>query len=549
MNQCLAPQRLQLLLDEQLRGPDSDQAETHVQNCARCQQALADLCRMSLPDAGLQSTAERRAPGYEPRPEFLRQLRQAGLADPAPREQESGATEPAAWPNIAGYEILDVLGRGGMGVVYRARQERLGRVVALKVLLAGAHASELDLARFRAEAEAVARLQHPNIVQIYEIGESDGCPYLALEHVAGGSLADRLHGTPLAARDAARLVETLAQAIHTAHQHGIVHRDLKPANILLRSKTTTDDTDQTDNKKPGFTSSVLSVVEFVPKITDFGLAKRLDGVTLSTQTGAILGTPDYMAPEQAAGQAVGPVADVHALGAILYQLLTGRPPFVAATPLDTLLRLKLEEPVPPSLLQPGLPRDLETICLKCLRKEPAQRYVSAAALADDLRRFDRGEPIRARRTARWERAAKWARRHPTRAALFGVSALATLALVGAGVGLWYNGRLQTALVEADTQRQRAVEGEGKVQRLLYFSHINLASRFWQEGQVARMHALLEDQRPKSAEQEDHRGFEWYYLWKIHHGSRLTLQPAGSDVAFHPDGNRVASACGDGALRI
>jgi serine/threonine protein kinase len=255
----------------------------------------------------------------------------------------------------------------------------------------------------------VARLRHANVVQIHEVGEHDGCPFLALEYLDGGSLADKLQGTPLPAREAARLVETLAQAVHAAHEKGVVHRDLKPANVLLTADGT-------------------------PKVTDFGLAKRLDGVSLHTQSGAVLGTPAYMAPEQAEGKTVGPAADVHALGAILYELLTGRPPFVAENALDTLLRVRLEEPVPPSVLQPKTPRDLATICLKCLRKVPVQRYASALDLADDLARFLKGEPIRARPVGRWERARKWCRRHPAVAAL--TAAVLLVTAVGFALVTW-----------------------------------------------------------------------------------------------------------------
>ena len=260
-----------------------------------------------------------------------------------------------------------------MGVVYKARQVRLNRPVALKMILAGAHAGAEAAARFLAEAEAVAKLQHPNIVQIFHIGEHDGLPYFEMEYVGGGSLADRLDGTPRPPREAARLVETLAGAMAEAHRLGIVHRDLKPANILLTP-------------------------EGAPKVADFGLAKLLNVESGLTRTDSILGSPSYMAPEQAEGKTkeVGPAADVYALGAILYELLTGRPPFRGATVLETLEQVKTAEPVPPSRLVPGLPRDVETIALKCLQKDPGRRYESAAALAEDLRRFLAGEPIVAR---------------------------------------------------------------------------------------------------------------------------------------------------------
>ncbi len=279
---------------------------------------------------------------------------------------------PAERCAIPGYELLGEIGRGGMGVVYKARQDGFNRIVALKMILAGGHAGIEDLARFRAEAEAIARLHHPNVVQVYAIGEHEGQPYFSLEYCGGGSLAEKLQGRPQPPCAAAHLVETLARAMQEAHQRQIVHRDLKPANVLL-------DEDGT------------------PKITDFGLAKRLDEVG-RTQSGAIMGTPSYMAPEQANGRVweIGPPADIYSLGAILYELLTGRPPFQAETALDIILQVVANEPPLPSQSHPDTPRDLEAICVKCLEKDPKRRYASAAELADDLRRFQDGEPVRAR---------------------------------------------------------------------------------------------------------------------------------------------------------
>jgi predicted Ser/Thr protein kinase len=290
-------------------------------------------------------------------------------------------------PSLPGYEILGELGRGGMGVVYKAKQVHLKRLVALKMILAGAHATPQELARFRTEAEAIARLQHPNIVQIYDVGEHDGRPYFSFEYVDGSSLAQKLNGTPQPPRYAAQLVEILARAMHAAHQRGIIHRDLKPANILLTA-------------------------EGDPKVTDFGLAKQVEGHAALTQSGVIVGTPSYMAPEQAGDktQAIGPVTDVYALGAILYELLTGRPPFRAVTPLETVMQVLSEDLVAPTRLQRKIPRDLETICLKCLKKNGKHRYASAEDLAKDLGRFLHGEPIHARRPSVLTQAWYWVRR-------------------------------------------------------------------------------------------------------------------------------------------
>ncbi len=330
-------------------------------------------------------------------------------------------------PVLPGYEVLDELGRGGMGVVYKARQAGTKRLVALKMILSGSQASPQELKQFRAEAEAVACFQHPNIVQIYEIGEHQGMPFLALELVEGGNLAQRLAATPQPARETARLVETLARTMHYAHGCGIVHRDLKPANVLLVGQAFQPDTGRNVR---------LESLTYVPKITDFGLAKRLDDCG-RTQSGGIKGTPCYMAPEQIQGpaQAIGPAVDVYALGVILYEMLTGQPPFRGPTLRDTLDQVCLCDPVPPGRLQPGVPRDLDTICLKCLAKEPGRRYASARALADELGRFLDGKPILARPASAWERGWKWARRQPAVALLLLVSLLALLS-TGLG-GLFY----------------------------------------------------------------------------------------------------------------
>jgi eukaryotic-like serine/threonine-protein kinase len=293
---------------------------------------------------------------YEPRfPDDVPALR-AVFAEvvpfSAPAEPTATTSEASPVGSLAaplGYEILGELGRGGMGVVYRARQVKAGRLVALKMILAGAHAGREELARFQSEAQAIARLQHPHIVQVHEVGEHDGLPFFSLELCPGGSLEKKLSGTPLPPQEAARLVELLARAMQAAHQKGIIHRDLKPANVLLAEDGT-------------------------PKITDFGLAKKIDEAG-QTASGAVMGTPSYMAPEQAGGRSkdIGPAADVWALGAILYECLTGRPPFRAATLMDTLFQVMSEEPVPPRLLNAKVPRDLETVCLKCLQKEPKKR--------------------------------------------------------------------------------------------------------------------------------------------------------------------------------
>jgi serine/threonine protein kinase len=308
-------------------------------------------------------------------------------------------TEPEPLPKIDGYDLIRIIDRGGMGIVFEARQFKLGRTVAIK-MISGDYLRPKLAARFRAEAEAAARLQHPNFVQVFEVGQIQGRPFFSMEYVSGGSLADRLSRQPLAPRETAELVETLARAVHAAHERGIVHRDLKPANIMLTADGT-------------------------PKITDFGLAKLIDDDSGFTHTGEILGTPSYMAPEQAEGKKdqIGPHTDVYALGAILYELLAGKPPFQGASPIDSLRLVISQEPIAPSRLAPATPRDLESICLKCLEKHPAQRYRSAQALAEDLHRFLSGHPVIARRIGPPQRIWKWIRRHPQGVALYSLIGL------------------------------------------------------------------------------------------------------------------------------
>ena len=298
-----------------------------------------------------------------------------------------------------------------MGVVFEARQVTLNRKVALKMILAGELADDDAVRRFYLEAEAAANLDHPGIVPIYEVGQHEGQHYFSMGFVEGHSLSQRLAEGPLPAREAAEPIRRVSEAIEYAHQHGVIHRDLKPANILL---------DKGGN----------------PRVTDFGLAKKVQGDSGLTGSGQIMGTPSYMPPEQAGGKRgeVGPPADVYALGATLYALITGRPPFQAATAMDTVIQVFSDEPVPPRRLNASIPRDLETICLKCLEKEPGKRYAAAVALADDLRRYLAGEPITARPLTKVERVVKWARRRPAIAALLGLVAL--VMALGLGGVLW-----------------------------------------------------------------------------------------------------------------
>jgi tetratricopeptide (TPR) repeat protein len=369
----------------------------------------------------------------------------------APSEEPEGVAAVAYSRSIVpGFKILGELGHGGMGLVYKAWQVRLKRVVALKVIRADAYADSAVAARFHAEAEAAARFQHPNIIQVFEVGEHDGMGYLVLEYAPGGGLDRRLAGLLQDSRDSARLTETLARAIHYAHQQGIVHRDLKPANVLL-----TEDA--------------------VPKISDFGLAKLLERGAALTEIGDILGTPSYMAPEQARGLShlISLATDVYALGAILYEMLTGRPPFKGTTPLSTMEQVSSQEPLAPGKLQRHTPRDLEIICLKCLEKEPRRRYGNALELAEDLRRFLNRQPIIARPTPAWERIWKWARRRPSAATgLF--SALVTIILLLAGAW-YYSARLRAAVRTA-----RAAEQASFTSALAAVEQRNLALKAFHE---------------------------------------------------------------------
>ena len=403
------------------------------------------------------------------------------------------------------YELLGELGRGAMGVVYKARERALDRIVAIKVILAGPHAGQDRLDQAYREARAIARLQHPNIVQIHEIGEEDGRPFLCMEYVDGPGL-DRLlrrwqgQGSPGLAPDvAANLLQTVARAVHYAHQQGIVHRDLKPANILMRGAV--GESPHTSARETE--SAGLDLQSVVPKIADFGLAKFLDSPAGATCTGQLVGTPSFMAPEQADGRVdeVGPAADVYALGVILYELLAGRPPFQATTVQLSLELTRTAEPLPPRRWRPNLPRDLQTICLKCLAKEPGGRYASALALAEDLRRYLAGEPIRAVAATRYERLAKWVKRRPVVA---GLLAALMIVLAGGVTGIiWQWQRAEqnaaTALENArdfKLERDKAIEERGRAERHLKSAResidelAKLGDRLWAQARTNRTGKVL-----------------------------------------------------------
>lgn len=457
-------------------------------------------------------------------------------------DRRSEASRPSGSARLVGdFELLDELGRGGMGVVYRARHTRLDRIVALKVILSGSHAGPKERDRFRREVLAAGRLDHPNIVRVHEVGEHDGRPYCAMEYVGGGNLADLAAGQPWPADAAARLVALIARAAHHAHERGIVHRDLKPANILLAPYN--PDADSRDVPEPANSVRVVGATSgaMCPKITDFGLAKSLSDLEPGpTLTGDVLGTPAYMAPEQAEGAVhrLGPPTDVWALGVILYELLTGRPPFQGDSAAETLQLVRRDEPVAPRRVRPKVPRDLEIICLKCLEKAPGSRYATAAALADDLERWRRGETIQARPVGAPVRALKWLQRHPSTAVWLGLLTLVSTAGL-AGV-TWYAFRAEHRRQEADSARQVAQTARDEARAALYYQQIGRAYFEWQSCNQAGAEELL------ATAARYGKGWEWKYVSGICHDDLLKLD--GHDdqvacVAFSPDGRILASATG------
>jgi len=478
----------------------------------------------------------------------------------------------------AGYEILGVLGRGGMGIVYRARHTALNRNVALKMIREGELATPEEFERFYREAEAVARLRHPNIVQIYEVGRTGSNPYFSLEYVEGGTLHAFLDRRPQDPKFAAQMLEQIARAAHHAHEEGIVHRDLKPVNILLsemgrrRAEHESPTTSSRGNSGP----ATESVVIRSPKITDFGLARRLDESARLTQSGCAAGTPAYMAPEQFVARGpVGPAADIYSLGVILYEILTGRTPF-AGSSVEIMHQTLNQDPVPPRRLQPTVPRDLETICLKCLNKEPRHRYETAEQLADDLNRFLAGRPIVARAVGPLGQALLWRRRNPVTALL--LSAVVLALLLGAGVASFFAIRAennayqseQNAMryreqrrvaeketaraLQAETDKDNALRGETRerefAQKLAelksaeaYDAHMVIAHRDWEKGQVGRAQQILRLYEPAPGK-TDRRGFEWHYLDRLTRAELFECPETGSGpIAASPDGERFATVNG------
>lgn len=445
------------------------------------------------------------------------------------RPAPSGGSGPAPARHLGDYEILDEIARGGMGIVYRARQKSLDRVVALKMIRDAQLADAADVERFKAEAQAAGRLEHPNIVPVYEVGEwhdADGraLHFFTMKLIEGGNLAQHVARLSKDARAGVAIATTVARAVHHAHQRGILHRDLKPANILIA-----------DSQQQSA----------IPMITDFGLARRLDARSAPTLSGAVVGTPEYMAPEQArAVKGVTVAADIYSLGVILFELLTGRVPFRGDNLLETLRQTV--ECEPPSLrsLRSTVDRDLEAVCLKCLEKEPARRYGSAEALADDLDRWLDGRPVLARSAGAWERLKRWTRRRPAVAALLLVSAVSLLALLVLLGFLWRNAELRAEAVQSLTQAQlqaeqltqraeekraevsrleaHALEVEAQARRVQYAADLQFAHAAWKNDDVAGMLALLDEYRPRPG-RDDLRGFEWYHLQHLSRGDRFTLE--------------------------
>ncbi len=473
MPSCPTSEQLAELLTDRLSDAEREILETHLGECPACQGTLLDLAgpapRASPPAA---------APGDEPRRAFL-----AGLKETLSRQEEP------RWPVLPGLEVLEEIGRGSAGIVCKARQRSLDRLVALKVLRDGGRLSPEERAQARRGVEALARLRHPNVVEVYEVGIHDGCLYGVLEYLEGGSLDKQVRGSPWPPRRAAELVRTLAKAVQAVHEQGVIHCDLKPANVLLAADGT-------------------------PKLADFGLARLLESKDFG-RSGDAFGTPGYLAPEQAAGRTrdVGRAADVYGLGAILYEALTGRPPFEGSTRLETLLRVVHEEPVPPSRLRREVPRDLEVICLHCLQKEPRKRYPTARDLAEDLGRFLAGAPIQARRVSILERVWKWAGRHPAVAVLMAL----LLLVAAASEGIIFS-QLQARLQD----RQNAEAALEEVEGALYLCRLDLAESRLKANDAAGAGAVLLQCAPAPG-RPDRRDPRWYELWQ-----RCRAERSGGD---------------------
>lgn len=457
---------------------------------------------------------------------------------------------------LPGYDVFGEVGRGGMGVVFKARHRKLKRFVALKVMLAGELVDVHDLERFNTEAQVLAKVQHPNIVQIYDTGIHNGQPFLALEYVPGHNLAQQL-STPWTAEESARLLETLARAIHVAHQAGVVHRDLKPSNVLLTQ-------------------------DGLVKITDFGIAKMLNSSENLTRTGGFIGTPEHVAPEQARGEndAIGPATDVYSLGTILYECLTGRPPFKGATPMATLEQVAEREPVPPARLQPLVPRDLDTICLKCLEKEQSRRYQTAEELAEDLRRFQSGEPITARRVQPVEHVYRWARRHPVVSGLLAVIVLLLLTGMTGTYVIWRAVQKREAEVQQalfDVRRaQDEVQWKEYRMALRAAEHDFLDGNVPNTGEKLRLQLIQRARERLERTEKSFRGWEHACLTRqLRHvrrdpdqGNRQRLDPPReaigveglryvrqahdstlSSLCFHPQGERFVTGGWDALVKV
>lgn len=567
LDPCLSPEMLRQYLAHELPGDVETSVLTHLLACLACQ-ALCDSVakndRLLKARVGrVRAEEEIATSGSSTLSDELCQADDPYVTVPTDRDdvnwpQTAPINDTAEAPrHFSGYELLEEIARGGMGVVYKARQTRLDRVVAVKMILAGEFASADGVRRFMIEAQAAANLDHPHIVPIFEVGECAGRHFYSMGYVEGESLARKVTRGPLPSREAAELVRKVALAIDYAHRRGLIHRDIKPQNVLL------DSTGE-------------------PRVTDFGLAKRVQNDSELTSTGQILGTPSYMPPEQARGDvsAIGTLADVYSLGALLYCLLTGRPPFQTSSVMETLKQVLEADPVPPRQLNPHIPRDLETIVLKCLEKSPVRRFGTARMLAEEIDRFLNGQPIHARPVGRPERAWRWCRRNPIVALTSSVATTLLLAVATVSTVAYFReadlrqevqakeratsnalmaestakrAALRASTAEraasqiATTQAGLAKAKSHELARTLYNADLNRIEHYAQSSNVERIDALLRRHIPKSADEEDLRGFEWYYWWRFAHQQRaaLHLPKPAEKVAISPDGTTIVAACEGG----